>query len=411
MNNYKLPNLLTPILLIVAFALIVSCSGKEKSSYKFANVKRGDIFVGISATGTVQPEETIDVGAQVAGLILSLGTDSRGKQIDYGSEVEEGGVLAQIDESLYRSDYQQAQAQLQRAKANLQLMQAKLVQADNDWKRAQKLGVSDALSSTGYDQYKTAYDVAKASVQDTEGQIAQAKASLERAERNLGYCVIKSPVKGVIIDRRVNVGQTVVSSLNAPSLFLIAKDLRKMQLWVSVNEADVGKIKTGQKVKFTVDAFPGEDFIGEVIKVRLNATLSQNVVIYIVEVSTDNSSGRLLPYLTANAKFEVSNIEDTLMVPSAALRWKPKNELATLAENAEKAKDEAFIWVDVEGVLKMIKVKVGDSDGINTAIQTTDLKEGDAVIVGVDEPEASKEKSTSAKNPFAPTMSHGGRKK
>ena len=218
--------------------------------------------------------------------------------MDYGSVVEEGTVLARIDDSLYQADAAQAQAQVQsarasllRAKADLEQMKAKLLQADRDWKRAKQIGPSEALAQASYDAYEAAYETAKANVAVGEAAILQAKAgvdhseaALRRAQRNLGYCTIKSPVKGVIIDRRVNIGQTVVASLNAPSLFLIAKDLTRMQVWVAVNEADIGKIHPGQPVTFTVDAFPGETFQGEVGKVRLNASMTQNVVTYTVEI-------------------------------------------------------------------------------------------------------------------------------
>jgi HlyD family secretion protein len=202
-------------------------------------VKRGDLLVSISATGTVEPEEVIDVGAQVAGQILSFGKDANGKTVDYGSAVEEGTVLARIDDSLYAADAAQAEAQvessragLQRAAADLEQMKAKFQQAERDWRRAQNLGPSEALAQASYDAYQSTYETAKANVAVGEAAILQAKAGmaqadavLRRAQRNLGYCTIKSPVRGVIIDRRVNIGQTVVASLNAPSLFLIAKDL------------------------------------------------------------------------------------------------------------------------------------------------------------------------------------------
>lgn len=185
--------------------------------------------------------------------------------------------------------------------ANVLQVKAKLVQAQQDWNRAQKLGHSEALAPSAYDQYKANYEVAKANVAVThaavkqaKAAVAQAQASLNRAQRNLSYCTIKSPVKGVIIDRRVNIGQTVVSSLNAPSLFLIAKDLTRIQVWVSVNEADIGNIHPGLPTTFTVDAFPNQVFHGQVGKVRLNATMTQNVVTYTVVVNTDNSDGKLL---------------------------------------------------------------------------------------------------------------------
>ena len=312
----------------------------QSVSFRTARVTRGELLVSIGATGTVEPEEVINVGAQVAGQILSFGKDAKGKTVDYGSSVEEGTVLAKIDDSLYTAQVAEAAAQVQsakashqRAEADLEQMKAKLYQAERDWQRAQKLGPSEALAQSSYDAYKSAYEMARANVAVGEAAILQAKANvaqteavLQRAKRNLGYCTINSPVKGVIIDRRVNIGQTVVASLNAPSLFLIAKDLKRMQVWVAVNEADIGKIHPGQPVTFSVGSFPGEDFRGEVGKVRLNASMTQNVVTYTVEIITDNSNGRLLPYLTANMQFELDRRSDVLLVPNAALRWKPSAE-------------------------------------------------------------------------------------
>ena len=301
-------------------------------------MQRGDLQATISATGTVEPEEVVDVGAQVAGRIVTFGKDKNGEEVDYGSVVEAGMVLARIDDALYAADAASAKAQLaqakaavQKAQADLGQMQAKLLQTENDWARAQKLGPSDALSQTDFDAARAAYEVAKANlavgkaaIVQAQGTVAQAEATLKRALQNLSYCTIVSPVKGVIIDRRVNIGQTVVASLNAPSLFLLAKDLKRIQVWVSVNEADIGRIKPGQPVTFTVDAYPGEVFSGEVGKVRLNATMTQNVVTYTVEIITDNSSGKLLPYLTANVTFIVGERKNVLLVPNAALRWTPQ---------------------------------------------------------------------------------------
>ena len=288
--------------------------------FRTAPVTRGDLQAVISATGTVEPEEVVDVGAQVAGKIVSFGKDKDGKTVDYGSVVEAGTVLAQIDDALYAADVANAKAQLEQSKANVQRaesdlgqLKAKLYQAERDWMRAQKLGPSDALSQADYDAALSAYEIAKANVKvgqaalaQAKNAVAQAEAALKKARQNLDYCTIISPVKGVIIDRRVNIGQTVVSSLNAPSLFLIAKDLKRLQVWASVNEADIGNIRPGQPVTFTVDAYPGETFEGEVGKVRLNATMTQNVVTYTVEVNTDNNDGKLIPYLTANLKFMVA---------------------------------------------------------------------------------------------------------
>jgi HlyD family secretion protein len=408
-------------------------------SFRTTQVKRGDLLVSISATGTVEPEEVIDVGAQVAGQILSFGKDSKGKTIDYGSVVEEGTVLAKIDDSLYSADAAQAEAQVQSAKASLQRavadleqMKAKLRQAQRDWQRAQKLGPSEALAQVSYDAYQSTYETAKATVAVGEAAILQAKASqaqadavVRRAQRNLGYCTIKSPVKGIIIDRRVNIGQTVVASLNAPSLFLLAKDLTRMQVWVAVNEADIGKIHPGQPVTFTVDAFPGETFRGEVGKVRLNASMTQNVVTYTVEILTDNSSGRLLPYLTANIQFELNRLRDVLLVPNTALRWTPTAEevvpeVREAFENPKARKQEGLsrqppaavpamaggrpagrgvLWFLQGQYVRPVRVRTGLTDGAMTEVEGENLSEGLEVVTGL---QGQASDQTTASNPFAP---------
>lgn len=309
--------------------------------FRTDQVSRGDLVATISATGTVQAEELVDVGAQVAGRIVEFGKDTDGKPIDYRSNVTEGMLLARIDDSVYLSNVASATAQLTsakagvaRAKADLQASNAKLNQAERDWARAQKLGPSEALAAFSYDAYKSAYEtaiaaveVSKAAIEEAQAQVAQAEATLDKENRNLGYTTISSPVDGVVIDRRVNIGQTVVASLNAPSLFLIAQDLKRLEVWVPVNEADVAQIKPGQPVTFTVDAFPERTFEGEVGKVRLAPTITQNVVTYTVEVTTENPDETLFPYLTANLKFETDRRDNVLSVPNAALRYTPAEEL------------------------------------------------------------------------------------
>jgi HlyD family secretion protein len=415
------------------------------ADFRTAVVKRGDLLVSISATGTVEPEEVIDVGAQIAGQIVSFGKDAAGRTVDYGSVVEEGTVLAKIDDSLYSADAAQAEAQvqsgratLQRAEADLGQLRAKLHQAERDWQRAQKIGPSEALAEASFDAYKSAYEsaaanlaVGQAAILQARASLAQAEALLRRAQRNLSYTTIKSPVKGVIIDRRVNIGQTVVASLNAPSLFLIAKDLKRMQVWVAVNEADIGKIRPGQPVTFTVDAFPGETFRGEVGKVRLNASMTQNVVTYTVEVITDNSSGRLLPYLTANVQFELDRRADVLLVPNAALRFRPaagqivpefRDALASAAEGKAKPKEgprtapgpgadggasggRSSLWLPEGEYVRPLAVKAGLSDGTMTEITGEKLSEGLDVVTGVQLQAGSKADTS---NPFTPSFSRGG---
>jgi HlyD family secretion protein len=401
---------------LLLLVYLIRGDGKA-AGFRTAPVKRGDLKATISATGTVEPEEVVDVGAQVAGRIVTFGKDKGGQEVDYGSVVEAGTVLARIDDALYAADVAnaratlvQAKATVQKAQADLGQMQAKLLQTENDWKRAQKLGPSDALSQTDFDAARANYEVAKANlavgraaVAQAQGTVAQAEAGLKRNLQNLSYCTIRSPVNGVVIDRRVNIGQTVVSSLNAPSLFLIAKDLNRLQVWVSVNEADIGRIKLGQPVIFTVDAHPGDVFPGKVGKIRLNATMTQNVVTYTVEVDTDNSGGKLLPYLTANVNFIVGEQKDVLLVPNAALRWTPRmNQVVaefrvspkkakgskappqdrSAAKTGEGEKPSGVVYVPQGTQVRPVYVTLGLSDGSSTEVESAELKEGTLLVVG-----------------------------
>lgn len=418
--------ILVAVLLLGSLATwqLTRSKGKD-NAYRTAELKRGDLLVTISATGTVEPEEVIDVGAQVAGRIVSFGKDAKGKTVDYGSVVEAGTVLARIDDSLYAADVAQAEAQLLANKAGLQKAKADLSRTEQDWKRAKQLGPSDALSQSSFDAYESAYKTAVAQVAVSQAAIHQAEAALKRAQRNLGYTTITSPVKGIIIDRRVNTGQTVVASLNAPSLFLLAKDLTRIQVWVAVNEADIGKIHPGLPVTFTVDAFPGETFKGQVGKIRLNAAMTQNVVTYTVEIATDNSDGRLLPYLTANVQFQLQQLGNVLQAPNAALRWNPpvkegeaeggqkkegmkEGKKPTSAQTASSTKTTGILWVlDEKKKPRKIEVQTGPSDGINTAVESADLREGMQVITGMRMSEAGK---NGGGNPFTPQFGAGSKK-
>jgi HlyD family secretion protein len=385
-------------------------------SFRTAVVKRGDVAATISSSGTIEPLAVVDVGAQVAGIIKTFGTDINGKTIDYGSMVKKDAVLAKIDDSVYAADLLVARAGELSAAANLEQMKAKFDQAEAEWKRAQELFNNKLLAGVDYDTDKANYEVARANVSVANSGVAQAQADLEKAQRNLDFCTIRSPVNGVIIDRRVNIGQTVVSSLNAPSLFLIAEDLTKMQIWVGVNEADVGRIKPGAPVSFTCDAFPGRQFEGTVGKVRLNATMTQNVVMFTVEVNTDNSDNVLLPYLTANVKFTVGRQSDVLLVPNAVLRWSPSSPREIAADThlqnpadppsndppaAGTAKEKpGVIWLKDGELVRAMTVKTGTSDGANTAVAGDGLAEGQEVVVG----ETIANLQSGTKNPFLPPV-------
>jgi HlyD family secretion protein len=452
------------LLVIALVVLIAGAAGgyyfwqhhsKQTTQFKTAEVKRGELLATISATGTIEPEEVIDVGAQVSAKLDSFGKDASGKDIDYRSVVKKDQLLAKLDTSLYKADLETAAAQRQQAdatlahdKADLARLSALLDQASNEWERAKKIGPSDALSQNDYETFKANYETAasnvevgKAAIKEAEAGVAQAQAQYDRAQANIDYCTINSPVDGIIIDRRVNVGQTVVSGLSAPSLFLIAMDLKRMQLWVAVNEADVGSIHPGQNVTFTVDAFAGETFKGTVNKVRLNATMTQNVVTYTVEVDTDNSSGRLLPYLTANVQFEVRKDPDVILVPNAALRWYPQpQDVAPDVRAALEASDNAAaaadappaapaptsapadgstgghrhhkadqektgtVWIKDGIYVRPVTVTVGPTDTFSTEVSSPDLKEGATLVVG----EIHEDDASQTTNPFAPQMFRRG---
>ena len=359
--------------------------------YRTEEVARMDISSTISATGTVEPEELVNVGAQVSGKIVSFGTDSEGKEVDYGSIVKEGSVLALIDDALYdaearsaRAQKLQAEATILSAEANIKQARAQHLLAKSNWERASDLYPKGSVAKSEYDSAQAEYLTAQADIAVSEAALEQAKASkaiaeaaLDKATRNLEYCVISCPVDGVIIDRRVSIGQTVVSNMSASSLFLIAKDLKRMQVWVSVNEADIGNIHPGMAVTFTVDAFPDESFEGVVHKIRYNATMSQNVVTYVVEVSTDNSNGRLLPYLTASVKFIRDSRKNVLTVPNAALRYMPES-----APEIQTEPGERVVWVRDGNGIAPVKIVTGLNDGIVTEVVSGDLKEGMEVVTG-----------------------------
>jgi HlyD family secretion protein len=381
--------------------------------------------VGTSAVGLAGTP--FGPGPLLAAPGLCRANDIR-KVIDYGSRVKRGDPLAEIDKSLYQAQVDQAKANLQLADANLLQMQAKLDQAQRDWVRAQQLGRKvGVISDLDYDTIQATYLTCKSSLGVGVAQIAQAKAALDQAEINLRYCTIRSPVDGVIVDRRVNIGQTVVSSLTAPSLFLIAKDLKRMQLWASVNEADIGQIRRGQVTRFTVDAHPDEKFIGTVAQIRYNATMTQNVVTYTVVVDTDNSNEKLLPYLTANLEFEVNERENALLVPNSALRWRPhlnqvapdvRNDVAKLFQKPEPGKTEGkpspesehpnrgILWKADGEFVRPVKVRVGLNDGVVTEITGGELTEGDGVVIGLEQKHSG---GDSTSNPFQPQM-FGGKK-
>jgi HlyD family secretion protein len=359
----------TVVLLLIVLAVVggggylwwISTAGAAGPSYRTEPVVRKNLDATVTATGTIEPEEVIDVGAQVQGLIVNFGpadpADPSGPVVDYCTPVKKDQVLANIDPRIYQAHLDQAKAAL--ATANAGHASAKAALAKSEASRDALLDAyqRDASSPGAVPTQtvvadKSAYNVAvadvkvqQAAIDQAQANVDQASANLKEAQENVNYCTIKSPVDGVIIDRRVNVGQTVVASLSAPSLFLLAKDLMKLQIWVAVNEADIGNIHYGQDVTFTVDARPGKMYHGKVSQIRYNATMTQNVVTYTVVISATNkllksptttklstrsgdkeatSELELLPYLTANLTFHVDQRENALLAPNGALRWRPQ---------------------------------------------------------------------------------------
>jgi HlyD family secretion protein len=400
----------------------------QRASFRTVAVWRGDLIATINATGTLEPEEVVDVGAQIAGVIRSFGNDPRdqGKSISYVSQVDQGTVLARLDDALFKARVDQARANLGKAEGDMLQAQAKLRQAERDHDRARKLQARNNLSAQEYETALATWEVAKAALVLAQSSVDLARANLEEATVNLGYTTIRSPVKGVILDRRVNIGQTVVASFNVPSLFLIAKDLSRMEIWASVNETDIGAIHVGQGVRFTVSPFPRETFRGQVAQIRLNASMTQSVVTYTVVVAVDNARGKLLPYLTARVQFEVEERKGVLLVPNAALRWQPqmhyvaeeaRTAFATwlrekaLAPRGAKARSETdlrvqgTLWVRQGDFVRPVRVSLGLTDGVITEIASSALDVGSEVVLG----QVQQDEETST--PFLPQIKNDKAKK
>jgi HlyD family secretion protein len=384
-------------------------SQAQHVAYRTIAVRRGDLRSTINATGTIEPEQVVEVGAQVPGQVQAFGVDPRDpkKPVSYGTHVEPGTVLARLDDALLRARVDQAKGRVARAEADIEQAQVKLGQAERERDRTQKLRARNAamVAVQDYDTAVTAYESARAALAVNQGTLAIARADLAEAAVSLNYATIRSPVKGVILDRRVNLGQTVSAGAGVPSLFLIARDLGRLEIWSSVNEADIGSIHEGQVVRFTVSSLPREQFEGKVSQIRLNASMAQSVVTYTVVSSVDNSGGRLLPYLTARLTFEVEVRRHVLLVPNAALRWQPRvqNVIPEAREtyalslrrrtpdkgqadrpDADSPGDEAcgLVWLKQGEMVRPVEVRVGLSDGVLSEVAADGLLEGTQVVIG-----------------------------
>lgn len=344
--------------------------GKENDiKFRTEKVVRGDIVKAVMATGTVNAVTTVLVGTQVSGTIKQI-------HVDYNSPVKQGQLIAQIDPSAFEAQVQQAKANLLSAEANLQRAEANLADAKRTMERNRTLFEKNLIARSDLDSAETRYEAEKAQVKASRGQIAQADASLRLAETNLKYTRIISPVDGVVISRNVDVGQTVAASFQTPTLFTIAQDLTKMQINTNVDEADIGRVRKGQEVEFTVDAYPDVTFRGEVWQVRNAPITVQNVVTYDAVIKVGNPDLLLKPGLTANVSIIISTGRDVLKIPNAALRFRP----AEKGKEAAGKKGEA-VWIAEKGSPRRVSITTGISDGNHTELTSGELKEGQEVIV------------------------------
>lgn len=319
------------VLLLVALvaggAWWYSRSGNDAPQYRLARIERGPLTAVVSSTGTLNPVTSVQVGTQVSGQIQQL-------FVDFNSPVKKGELIARIDPETFTYRVRQAEADLEAARSSLNRARVSLANTQRDLARTKELVTRNFTSPAELDRVQSTYDLALAEVRTAQAVVQQRDAQLATAKVDLGRTEIRAPVDGVVIKRSVDVGQTVAASLQAPELFIIAKDLRDMQVETSIDEADVGRIRVGQRASFSVDAFPGRTFTGEVKTVRKAAQNTQNVVTYVAIVSASNERGELLPGMTANVRIVTDTRESVLKAPNAALRFRP----AGVASDAPAAK-------------------------------------------------------------------------
>jgi HlyD family secretion protein len=320
------------VLVPAAAAFLVLRGRNGEVRYATAAVDRGDIVEVVGATGTVQAVTTVQVGSQVSGTIQSLNAD-------FNSAVRKGQVLARLDPSLFQARVEQARANLISARANLDRSKAMVEDTRQKYERAKELAAQQLLPQSDLDTARANQEAAVAQVKASQAAVSQAVAGLNQAQVDMTHTVITSPIDGVVIARNVDVGQTVAASLQAPVLFVIANDLRQLQVNASIDEADVGRVKEGQEADFRVDAYPDQTFAGRVQQVRLQPTTVQNVVTYNAIVAVDNPGQRLMPGMTATVSIVVRRADDVLRIPAAALRFRPEGFDASRRQRAGQGQE------------------------------------------------------------------------
>ena len=364
-------------------------SDPPESRFQTAVIERGAITARVTATGTVSALVTVQVGSQVSGRLQEI-------RVDFNSEVKKGQVLARLDPLILNAALDQARANALAARGNLKKAQVQAVEAERQFKRVEVLAAKQFVSAADLDAARANTDVAVATAEAAEGQVAQTRAALRAAEVNLGYATIVSPIDGIVVSRSVDVGQTVAASFQAPVLFVLAEDLRKMQVDTSVAEADVGKLKPGTQATFSVDAWPGEKFTGIVRQIRNAPQTVQNVVTYDAVIDVANPEVKLRPGMTANVNFVVAERTDVTKIPNAALRFKAPPTMLEGPEAAASAPPSApslladdprrTLWVLREGKPVALLVRPGLTDGVVTEMLEGDLKPGDKAVTDMAQP-------------------------
>jgi HlyD family secretion protein len=368
--------------------------GSEAPIYRTATIQRGSVKPTVSATGTLSAVKTVQVGTQVSGQVAAI-------YVDYNQHVRKGQLLATIDPALQNQAVEEAQAQLERTLATME-------QAEGDYARNKQLFEWKIITASEFSAVQSNFSVQKATVKS-------AQIALERARQNLAYTKIYAPIDGVIVERNVDVGQTVAANFSTPQLFLIANDLSEMQILALVDESDIGAIKPGQPVDFTVQAYPNQAFAGVVQQVRLQSKTQDNVVNYTVVVGVRNTTGKLLPGMTATAQFLTGNAQNVLVVPNAALRIRPTPAMLAQAQHAIGTSDgqpgnSAILWIlDNKGMPAPVRVRAGLSDANNTEVAGQNLGVGTKIVIGVVDA-GSASSDAPSRNPFETPHPSGGDK-
>lgn len=383
--NKKKTLVIVAVATIAALAVWLLSGGKkeEKITFDTAAVAPANIMNSITATGTIEPVTSVTVGTQVSGIVSKL-------FVDYNSVVKKGQVIAELDKTNLMSQLNTAKTQLATAQSQLNYQTA-------NYKRYKTLFEKGLVAADDFDNAKLSYTQAKE-------QVASAKEEVQRAQTNLGYATITSPIDGVVLSKSVEEGQTVAASFSTPELFTIAQDLTNMQVVADVDEADIGDVKEGERVTFTVDAYPDDTFEGEVKQVRQEATTTNNVVTYEVVISAPNADLKLKPGLTANVTIYTAERKGVLSVPSKALRFTPQKETVGKMKIVDVANAKNKVWTIEGNSIVAHKVNIGMTDGTNTQI-VGGIAEGTKIVTGLNVMGGEEEKPMEAQgesSPFAP---------